>query len=71
MIAIEQMSDAEFESAAFEILRRELGADGLARFLRLHLSGPGDYSAERTEWQRDLTVEDIAQSINARRTKRA
>jgi hypothetical protein len=69
MIAIEQMSDAEFESVAFDILRRELGADGLARFLRLHLSDEGDYTAERAGWQRDLSVDDIAKSIQARRTK--
>ncbi|MGA2715206.1 MAG: hypothetical protein ABSG41_19060 [Bryobacteraceae bacterium] len=69
MIAIENMTDAEFESVAFDLLRRELGVDGLARFLRLHRSGPGDYTADRADWQRGLSVDDIAESIGRRRTK--
>ena len=31
MIAVDNMTDAELETAAFDVLRRELGADGLAR----------------------------------------
>jgi len=49
------------------VLRRELGADGLARFLRLDRSGSGDYTRERTGWQQDLTVEQIVESIRRRR----
>jgi len=32
MIAIDRMTDAEFDSVAFDLLARELGADGLAAF---------------------------------------
>ena len=67
MIAIETMTDAEFETAAFGVLSRELGPDGLARFLRMHRSGSGDYTAERDEWQRGLSLDDIAESILRRR----
>jgi hypothetical protein len=63
MIAIDKMTDAEFDSHAFDLLARELGADGLARFLRLHRSTKGDYTTERAEWQKDLSVDDIAASI--------
>jgi hypothetical protein len=53
MIAVVKLTDAEFEAAAFDVLgRRELGADGLAPFIRLHRSGGGDYTAERDSWQR-------------------
>jgi hypothetical protein len=69
MIAIDDMTDAEFESVAFDLLRRELGVDGLARFLRLHRSGPGDYTTDRVNWQRSLSVDDIAESIRLRPTK--
>ena len=34
------MTDEQFERHALEVLRRELGVEGLARFLRLHRSGP-------------------------------
>ena len=66
MIATETMTDAEFDSLAFDVLRRELGADGLARFIRMHRSGSGDYTATRDTWQRNLSVDDIAESIRAR-----
>ena len=36
MSSIETMSDEKFERHALEVLGRELGVDGLARFLRLH-----------------------------------
>jgi hypothetical protein len=68
MIAIDKMTDAEFDSIAFDLLARELGADGLARFLRLHRSIKGDYTAERAEWQQNLSVDDIAGSIQLRST---
>jgi len=38
------MSDENFERHALAILQRELGLDGLARFLRLYRSGSGDYN---------------------------
>lgn len=50
------------------MLKRELGPDGLARFLRRHRSGSGDYTRDRMEWQRDLTVDKIVESIRQRRS---
>jgi hypothetical protein len=61
------MTDEQFERHALEVLRRELGVDGLARFLRLDRSGPGDYTRDRLDWQKDLTVEQIVDSIRRRR----
>ncbi|MGH9439739.1 MAG: hypothetical protein ACRD22_18130 [Terriglobia bacterium] len=67
MIAFENMTDEQFERFAFDLLGRELGPGGLARFLRLHRSGPGDYTRDRDEWQKELTVDQIIQSIQNRR----
>ncbi len=50
---------------------RMLGADGLARFLRLHRSGHSDYTNERDGWQRDLSVDDIAEAIRLRRATKS
>ena len=66
MIAIEKMTDAECDAGAFDLLKRELGVDGLARFLRLHRSGRGDYTRDREEWQRGVSVDEIAESIRLR-----
>ena len=67
MIAIDQLTDEQFERHALDLLKRELGADGLARFPRLNRSGPGDYTRDRDEWQKDLTVDQIVESIRKNR----
>ena len=66
MTPLEQLSDEQFERHAFEVLERELGLDGLARFLRLYRSGTGDYTRDRHQWLQDLTVEEIVAGLNQR-----
>ncbi len=67
MIAIDQLTDEQFERHALELLQHELGPDGLARFLRLNRSGTGDYTRDREQWQKDLTIDQIVESIRRRR----
>ena len=67
MIAIDQLTDQQFERHALEVLKRELGADGLARFLRLNRSGSGDYTNDRDKWQGDLTLDQVLESIRENR----
>jgi hypothetical protein len=67
MIAIDELTDEQFERHALDVLKRELGADGLARFLRLNRSGSGDYTNDRDGWQKDLTLDQILESIRAHR----
>ena len=69
MIAIDELTDQQFERHALEVLKRELGADGLVRFLRLNRSGPGDYTNDRDSWQKDLTVDQVIDSIHANRRR--
>jgi len=57
MTSDEHMTDEQFERFAFEVLKREVGPDGLARFLRLNRSGTGDYTRDHIQWQKDLTVD--------------
>jgi len=61
------MTDEEFYRHALEVLQRELGADGLARFLRLSRSGGGDYTRDRDEWQQELTLDEVLASIRVNR----
>ena len=67
MSSLETLTDEQFERHALEVLRRELGVDGLARFLRLDRSGFGDYTKDRMQWQKDLTVGQVVDSIKRRR----
>jgi hypothetical protein len=57
------MSDHEFERHALEILHRELGVDGLARFLRVYRAGSGDYTRDRHRWLEGATIPDIMAEV--------
>jgi hypothetical protein len=57
------MTDQEFTGHALDVLMRELGPDGLARFLRLNRSGTGDYTRDRHQCQKDLTLDQILKSV--------
>ena len=67
MITLDKLTDEQFERHALDVLKRELGADGLARPLRLHRSGTGDYTHDLIEWHKDLTVDQVLESIRHRR----
>jgi hypothetical protein len=67
MIAVDHLTDEQFERHALDLLMRELGPDGLARFLRLNRAGTGDYTRDRHEWQKDLTLDEVIASIRDRR----
>jgi hypothetical protein len=67
MSPLRPMTDEQFERHALDVLLRELGVDGRARFLRLHHSGPGDYTNDRMQWQREVTVDEVPDSVERRR----
>jgi hypothetical protein len=62
---IREMSDQEFQRHALSILQRELGAEGFARFLRLYRSGRGDYTEERNQWLKGVTIDEIIEQIRS------
>ena len=71
MMATDQLTDEQFERHALDVLMRELGADGLARFLCLNRSAGGDYTHERDGWQKDLTLDQVIESIRDHRNQPA
>jgi hypothetical protein len=64
MTSVDHMTDEQFERYALEVLQREIGADGLARFLRVNRSGKGDYAQDRHEWQKNLSVAGVVASLS-------
>ena len=60
MIPLEQMTDEQFERHALDILHRELGVYGLARFLRVYRAGSADYTRDRHQWLQGMSVRDLA-----------
>jgi hypothetical protein len=63
MIPLEKMTDKEFERHAFSVLRRELGLNGLARFLRLYRAGSGDYTRDRHRWLDGASIREVMAEI--------
>jgi hypothetical protein len=59
MITLKKLTDEEFERHALSVLRRELGLDGLARFLRVYRAGSGDYTRDRHRWLEGATIQEI------------
>ena len=51
----------------FDVLTRELGASGMAIFIRQFENGSGDYTEERSELLKDVTIDDIVSSIKNRK----
>jgi hypothetical protein len=63
MIPLEKMTDEEFEKHALDILHREMGVYGLARFLRVYRAGTGDYTQQRRQWLKDATVKELSREF--------
>jgi len=62
------MTDEQFERHTLTLLQKELGPYGMARFLRTYRAGPGDYTRDRHLWLDGLTVDDILQKIQERKS---
>jgi len=60
MAPTEHVTDEQFERHTLEALLRE--PDGFAGYLRLNRFGKGDYTRDRIEWQKNLTVSDVVAS---------
>ena len=52
-----------------EVLTKELGATATVRFLRQFENGFGDYTEEREELLKDVTIDDITASIAERKNR--
>ena len=53
----------------FNALTKELGPSGMAIFIRQFEGGSGNYTEEREELLKNLTVDDIVSSIKKRKNQ--
>ena len=53
----------------FKALTKELGASGMAIFIRQFKNGSGDYTKDREEALKDVSIDDIVLSIKKRKEK--
>lgn len=54
-----------------DALVKALGPVDMARFLQQFELGSGDYTRDREEWLRDITVDGAVAEIKSRREKRS
>ena len=58
---------ATIRERGFNALTKELGATGTAQFIRHFDMGSGNYTEEREELLKDVTLDDIVASIKKRK----
>jgi hypothetical protein len=63
------MTGEEIRMRGLAALRRELGRAGLARFLQQFKAGTGNYTEERGELLKDMTLEGLQKRVRAKRAK--
>ncbi len=67
MRIIDYKTDREIQSAGYECLREGLGATGLIRFMQQFEKGKGNYTQDRSLWQKDYSVDDLVREIETRK----
>lgn len=58
-----QLPLAEVTTRALRILVQEIGVVNTARFINQYTNGFGDYTADRDELFKDLTIDDIVKAM--------
>jgi len=64
-LAVTYDNPVALRKAGINALTKELGPLGMALFLRLYDNGYGDYTAERDELLRDITLDDVECELSA------
>jgi hypothetical protein len=68
-MALQKAPPAEIRKRGIEALAKALGPVGLVRFLQQFELGSGDYTRDREEWLKGLTVSDVMEKIKSSRKK--
>ena len=64
-LAIDYNNPAALRKAGLDALTRELGPLGMALFMRQYEYGYGDYTAEREELLKDVTLDEAERELAA------
>ena len=62
---------SEINDQAIRLLVREMGPADAARFINQFTTGYGDYTKERKELFKDLTLDDVVREIRASKESNA
>lgn len=70
-MAVPVRSLSEINDEAIRLLVREMGAADAARFIGQFTTGSGDYTEERKDMFKDLTLEEVVQEIRSEKQSNA
>lgn len=69
-MSVQTLSPSVIRKLGIDALAKVLGPIGMARFLQQYESGIGNYTKERDDWLRDLSVRDIVKEVKERRQEK-
>ncbi|GAP99417.1 hypothetical protein [Leptolyngbya sp. NIES-2104] len=58
-----ELTPLQIRQKGLEALKDALGYVGMVRFLQQFDGGSGDYTRDRDQWLKDVTVADVMQQI--------
>jgi len=64
-LAVDYSDPVAIRKIGLEVLTKELGPLGMALFIRQYDKGYGNYTEERDELLKDVTIENIEQELEA------
>ena len=64
-LAVDYNDPVTIRKTGLEVLAKELGPLGMVLFMRQYDKGYGNYTEERNELLKDITIEDIEQELEA------
>ncbi len=62
-MSVQTLDPNSLRKLGIEALVKTLGPIGMVRFLQLYEGGMGDYTKERQQWLKDLSVKDILKEM--------
>lgn len=62
-----EMNPVEIRKKGLEALNNALGPIGMVRFLQQFESGSGDYTKERDQWLKDMTIDSVVEEISQKK----
>jgi len=62
-----EMNPIEIRKKGLEALNKALGPVGMVRFLQQFESGSGDYTKERDQWLKDLTIDSVVNELSKKK----
>ncbi|MBD1824764.1 hypothetical protein H6F51_20045 [Cyanobacteria bacterium FACHB-DQ100] len=65
------MTPLQLRRKGLEALREALGVVGMVRFLQQFDQGSGNYTRDRDQWLKDVTVADVIEQIRRERDRAA